>query len=395
MPIDITENLLMDWNKKNIPPLPDVDIIKVIKSAYHQTEHPPKKNSLGDYITSVKPSVKESLMPTPNSKISLNTIETNYKSPKLDSKESLNSVNGGHKSEVIKDFIIETGGSWFGYIDLDRELGIVNANDKVLRRVLINTLLTEKIIEKHPSKVHTFRFINKEAEVISIKPLSEVTKVDLWLPFNLNRLVNIYASNICCVVGDPNAGKTSTLLNVAIMNRDKFKVNYFSSEMYEDELSLRVAGFDDIPLGEWNKIQFKHRSIQFADVVEAGDLIINIVDYMEITDNFYLIGQYISEIYNRHGRSVTFIGLQKKRGAELGRGAEFSLEKPRLYLSLSPGRVKIIKGKNWKHKTVNPNDLECTYKLIGGAKIVDVSEWHEPNGAPVEIPEEEGNDITI
>lgn len=34
-PIDITESLLLDWNKKNAPPLPENEVLKVIRSAYN------------------------------------------------------------------------------------------------------------------------------------------------------------------------------------------------------------------------------------------------------------------------------------------------------------------------------------------------------------------------
>ena len=63
---------------------------------------------------------------------------------------------------------------------------------------------------------------------------------------------------------------------------------------------------------------------------------------------------------------IAIVALQKKRGVELGRGAEFSLEKPRLYLSMENGEIKIVKAKNWRRKDVNPNGMVSKFKIVNG-----------------------------
>jgi len=68
------------------------------------------------------------------------------------------------------------------------------------------------------------------------------------------------------------------------------------------------------------------------------------------------------------------ITVQKKQGATLGRGAEFSAEKPRLYLSLDTGKLTIVKGKNWAQPGVNPNGLKFSFQLVDGYKFVNIQE---------------------
>ena len=52
-------------------------------------------------------------------------------------------------------------------------------------------------------------------------------------------------------------------------------------------------------------------------------------------------------------------------------GLEFSLEKPRLYLSMDFNVLKIIKAKNWAVEGQNPNGMEFHFTLHSGAKFVE------------------------
>jgi hypothetical protein len=74
------------------------------------------------------------------------------------------------------------------------------------------------------------------------------------------------------------------------------------------------------------------------------------------------------------------VALQKKIGAQLGRGAEFSLEKPRLYLSIDKGKLTIIKGKSWARKNVDPNGLSVNFKITGGCQFEITKAWDWPRG---------------
>jgi hypothetical protein len=58
----------------------------------------------------------------------------------------------------------------------------------------------------------------------------------------------------------------------------------------------------------------------------------------------------------------------------MGRGAEFGLEKPRLYLSLGANRLEIVKGKNWAQEGINPNGMCWEFALVGGYKFVNIRE---------------------
>ena len=94
---------------------------------------------------------------------------------------------------------------------------------------------------------------------------------------------NIYPKNIIIVAGATNAGKTALLLNVVRMNMDRYEVIYFSSEMGEQELRLRLEKFGQA-LNSW-KFKPIERPTRFSDVIVPDA--INIIDYLELTEDFY------------------------------------------------------------------------------------------------------------
>jgi hypothetical protein len=146
----------------------------------------------------------------------------------------------------------------------------------------------------------------------------------------------------------------------------RHKVLYFSSEMGAEELRLRLEKFQD-PMSSW-RFDARERASNFADAVDPTS--INIIDYFELTDNFYQVGGEIKKIFDRLTTGVAIIAIQKKEGQDLGRGGAFTLEKARLYLSMNPGELKVLKGKNWAKPGCNPNNRRFEFKLIDGCKFI-------------------------
>lgn len=268
-------------------------------------------------------------------------------------------------ADRIGTFVDATQG-YFSVSDLDKELQIVTSQDKGNRRVVLHRLVGKHILERHPSKDGIFRRIENESPIIEweIADVSNIFQIN-W-PFELENHVLMYPKNIAIIAGSPNAGKTAFLLNLIRMNMGKNLIHYYSSEMGAEELKLRLSKFEGV--SKW-VFDARERSSNFADVIYPDD--INIIDYIEITSGeFYMIGQELRQIFDKLNKGIAVIALQKKKGAELGRGAEFSLEKPRVYLSMDYGTLKIIKAKNWAVEGMNPNGVEFTFSLVNGAKFI-------------------------
>jgi hypothetical protein len=221
------------------------------------------------------------------------------------------------------------------------------------------------VIVKHDE---TIRKLADDCEILNANQIDYISAnpdniYEIKWPLGLHEWVNLFPKNIAILAGASNAGKTAFLLNVAYMNRNRHKVRYLSSEMGPEELRLRLQLFG-YPIADWKPVEFWDRSSDFAPLIEPDSL--NIVDFLEIYDNFFTIGAEIKQIYDRLKTGIAIIAIQKKSNSQFARGGEFTLEKARLYITIDPGVCKIIKGKNWAQPGENPKDKEFFYKLYHG-----------------------------
>jgi hypothetical protein len=222
-----------------------------------------------------------------------------------------------------------------------------------------------------------------ERECPQIDYLSASTEpVNIWLAFGLNELVSVMPGNTILVAGEQNSGKTAFNLNVIRQNQDRFEIHYFNSEMGASELRKRLAEFE-VPLSSW-KFHAWERQENFGDVIRPGEGIINIIDFLEVHDNFYLVGQMLAQIHAKLHGALAIVSLQKNVGTDIGLGGGRTLEKPRIALALSPGRVKITKAKNWASNR-NPNGLVREFKLVNGCRIMETSDWYKPEPQNAQI----------
>jgi len=109
--------------------------------------------------------------------------------------------------------------------------------------------------------------------------------------------------------------------------------------------------------------------------MQPGRYSLNIVDYLEVTDDFFKVGGYLNQIHRALNDAIAIVAIQKRdRNSPMPLGAERAIEKPRLVVSLSignktrPNEAEIIKLKNRKveHSMVNK---KRQYKLIAGSEF--------------------------
>lgn len=268
-------------------------------------------------------------------------------------------------SQEISEWISITKGD-FSITECDKDLLISTKRDKINRRQIFHRLVESGEIERVGNKNGIFRRIEKDENIVDWKNADISKTISVAMPFDIDDYVKLYPKNIVMIAGSSNAGKTAFLFNIARYNMHKHKIVYFTSEMGAEEVKIRLSGFD-CNYEDWN-FPIIDRSSNFADVIRPD--CINIIDFLEITDNFYAIGGEIKKIFDKLGSGLAFIALQKKKGCELGRGAEFSMEKSRLYLSIDSGELKIVKAKNWAKPEYNPNGMKFKFKLVNGCKFI-------------------------
>jgi hypothetical protein len=273
-------------------------------------------------------------------------------------------------SEEVRAYVLSTKGVFLSTevhkeIDLSTRVHKKNCSE-VLRR-----LIDEGIIERYGNKNGCFRKIEKDYDVMRLTDVS-VNPLDIRWPFDIQHKVYMLPKSLAVIAGQTNAGKTALCLNFAYLNKDSFKVRYLTSEMGCQEIRDRVSKMGAL-IETWDKIEFIERSSNFQDLVLPDG--ITVIDYMEKAENFYEIAKDIKNIFDCLKTGFVLIAIQKKAGQEFGRGGDFSAEKARLYLSMSLGNLKIVKAKNWQNPAVNPNSLECEFKLVNGIKFIPASGW--------------------
>jgi hypothetical protein len=221
-------------------------------------------------------------------------------------------------------------------------------------------------------------YIPRKCELVEMDYVNaDDSPLDIWLPFNLSDYVELYENSVVIIAGAPNSGKTSLLLNILAENqRKKWDMYYFNSEMSAGELKKRLDKFDYATLDSWNFKAYE-RAEDFHDVIVPGKNSLNIIDFLEIHDEFYIVGRKIKEIHDRLDGGVAIIALQKNPGSDAGLGGFRSLEVARLALAIDYGRVKIVKAKNFRQPALNPNNFVRDFKILHGSHIITERDWYK------------------
>lgn len=260
----------------------------------------------------------------------------------------------------------------FNITEYHRESQIVTKEQKHACQVELGRLVKEGIIRKHGEKRGCYELIKKEEEAIIDIFSAENKALPVKFPLDVHDLVKIMPKNIIILAGEVNAGKSAYLLNLAALNMRKFETVYFSSEMGGAELKERLQNFD-FPLENWRDVKFIERASDFSTAIRPEGL--NIIDFLEIHDEFYKVGALIKDIFDKLTTGLAVIAIQKNKGRDEGLGGQRSLEKPRLYMAMEPGKLKIVKAKNWLNATMNPNGMCMEFKLAKGCYFKGSGTW--------------------
>jgi len=259
------------------------------------------------------------------------------------------------------------------------DLNLRSPNEKASCRVAFKRLVEKGKIEPVSNRSGQYRYLNGNIDELDFMN-ADTTPFDIRFPLGVHELVEIYKKSVIVLAGEPNAGKTAFLLNLAKKNMLSQDVTYYSSEMGAAELQIRLKKFNR-PLEEWKKVKWVARSGDFDKAINPNGL--NIIDYLEVAKDFYEIGGLLTNIFNALDQGVAVVGLQKPPGRDVGVGGARTLDKARLYLSIEPGILKIVKGKIWRQECVNPNGMYIRWLLGGGANFKiqpdnDGSTWRKP-----------------
>ena len=219
--------------------------------------------------------------------------------------------------------------------DVDSDLGLLTRVDKVDRAKILGRLIDEGLVERGKKRGH-FRVIDQSEEIIDWEHAEAGDGLPLRWPLELEKRFEVMPGSVVIVAGESNAGRTALLLNVARLNLDTFPTFYFSSsnETNARVLNKRLRAFNE-PLDVWKPMTAISRAGDFSDVIRPDGL--NLIDYLEMHQDFYEIGGRIAAIAEKLNEGVAVVALQKNTGSDYGRGGAMTMDKATVYLSLHRG----------------------------------------------------------
>ncbi|MCP3680302.1 MAG: hypothetical protein GY782_08655 [Gammaproteobacteria bacterium] len=271
--------------------------------------------------------------------------------------------------QEVRDYLVVTSGD-ISVTSCYNELHFVTKEQKATVRQAFKRLADEGMIERSGTVAGRYRIVDRAEEEMDFLNAS-TDRVDIKLPLAIHDLCYLMPKNIVIVSGTSNAGKTTFLLNLVRENMHNHKFYYFNSEMEAGEFKGRLTSSGLSP-EQW-KVKVFNRTHSFHDIIRPDD--INIIDYMQIHDNFYEVGKFINAIFEKLKKGLCFIALQKNRNVDFGLGGERSIEKARLALAIDYNKLKIVKGKNKVDRMIDPNRMWCNFRLENNFHFIKTSEW--------------------
>lgn len=289
---------------------------------------------------------------------------------KIESALSRQKKRDGNLAQDVRDFVLSTNGNFLS-TEVYKSLHLSTREDQKNLSIILKRMQVDGIIEKAGKRNGEWRLLDQDCAPMDWIN-ADCKYKELWLPLGLGDVCGVQPGNILVFAGAKDSGKTAFLMNVAKENRHNYKVHFFNSEMGAAEFKLRATNFPDITIKQWADVAVYERTDNFADVIKPGEGNLNIIDFLEVVDEFWKVAKSIQDIHKKLDGALAVIAIQKNPKAELGRGGAFSLEKARLYISLDYNVAKIVSCKNFKENLLiqgNPRGYTCRYKLVQGCQI--------------------------
>jgi len=282
----------------------------------------------------------------------------------------------------IEEWLDQSGGGWFTYDDIYRDLTVYDNTNKDTIRKTIRRMVDEGKLKQHPDIKRKFRLVKADSSILNWQKADLQGFLNLRWPFELEKLVKIFPGNVVVIGGTKDGGKTAFCLDFTVKNMREHDIVYFTSELGEEELAERLGYYVELDPEDWH---FEARALTGhpADCIQPDK--INIIDFLEISDSFFQVAGIIREIYDRLTTGIAIICIQKDANAKFARGGAFSSEKARLYVTLDagnggdkPDKMTIVVAKNRMNSQVNPRGKVWTFKLVNGCRFVDAHEVIDP-----------------
>jgi len=304
--------------------------------------------------------------------------------PPMDEKVALEKIKSALQRDVrrkgsiaqdVRDFLEVTTGK-FRVTDLERAVTTVTKGNNKAILMSLSRLCKEGIIERL-QEPGTYRMVEK-IESVNIRDVVEEDPQEIWLPFGLDRYVDVYPGNLIIIAGVTNAGKSAVILNMIRKNMDRRKCWYFSTEMNAETIRKRLKKSKH-DLSSWN-FEIIENWDQSAQTMKPDDL--NFCDWIDPGEEPFRVVAKLSEIQARMRKGMAIVAMQKNLNTESAIGGQQTKSKAAIYLTVDPvdindftrgHKMKVVKAKAFDGE--NPNGFECRFKIINGIDFFEMEPW--------------------
>lgn len=286
---------------------------------------------------------------------------------------SINKITGRREknlSDEIRQKVDMTTGD-FSVTNLYNMLENVTPKDRGNVRQVLHRLKEQGIIEPSGRRDGVYRRVITELEEMDWENAPTDGLVFDW-PLELHDIATVFQKDVCVVAGYKDSGKTAFAIDFIRRNMEKYDIHYFNCEMSNSRLRDRLRQVDELPPTGWTFKAYS-RGDNFADVIKPDA--INVVDYLEITDEHWLVAKYLKQIRLKLDNGMALVLLQKPKGRDTGMGGDKSLQTPTLYVALEHGKAKLVSAKTFKGEH-SPRGHIADYTLWHGWKFNLSSPWH-------------------
>lgn len=277
----------------------------------------------------------------------------------------------------VDEYIDARDGTWFYRHHIWKEYNVNTTHGKKTVWWRLNERVNNNELIQEGDR---YRRLLKDVDEMDWQDAPEGDTLSLLWPFDLEKHVDIYPGNLGMIAGTSNSGKTAFCNSFVVMNMDNFQVDLYNSEIGAQQFKDRMRPYD-IPYPAPFRVY--SRTNHFADVINPDH--ISVVDYIEYITDVKEIKEEIENLFRKlkGGKGMCFCAIQKKFDAknfkgqkiihDLGYGAETTLARPSLYLTMNPGNLKILKAKTPKVEH-SVDGKTWRYALVEGAHFTSVAE---------------------
>jgi len=283
-------------------------------------------------------------------------------------------------SRLVEKWLSLHKGETFDLDTICRQLAITNREDR--HRVVVRLFhAVESDLLKKSGRLYTY--IDKTFKLIEWWKGPEDDHLAIRWPwghqdnsgFGFAETVSISQGDVIMIAGLSNMGKTAFCLNLLLENMDMYPCTLMGNEYKPSKFRRRIEKMDWVnPMKEDGSPKFEliERYEKWADIIRPDN--INIIDWINLGDNFYQIGRILEDIQERLKKGIAVISIQKSEGKALGLGGGFSEHLASLYLVLDFEKLTVRKAKEWANGP-NPNGQMYGFEIIdGGSKFHHIRE---------------------